>query len=186
MRLHHAIGFDDAPFDRSHKRNVRVIGASYSGRTLHGVVSGQVRRDGQNSTCELTRLVAGYGGDHLGLILLQGIALAGFNVVDLHTLHRETGLPVLVVARRPPDLTRIRAALLEQVPGGKRKWRLIQRAGEMEPCGGVWVQRVGLSLNDSQAALTALTVTGRVPEPLRAAHLIAGGVAQGRSTRQRV
>ena len=56
----------------------------------------------------------------------------------------------------------------------------------MEACGGVWVQRVGLSLSDSQAALTALTVTGRIPEPLRAAHLIAGGVTQGRSTRQRV
>lgn len=186
MRLHHAIGFDDAPFDRTHRGNVRVVGASYSGHTLHGIVSGQVRRDGQNSTRELARLVTGYGGDHLGLILLQGIALAGFNVVDVHALHTQTGLPVLVVARRPPDLTRIRAALLEQVPGGERKWRLIERAGEIEPCGGVWVQRVGLSLGEAERAISALTVTGRIPEPLRAAHLIAGGIAQGRNTRQRV
>ncbi|WP_261663993.1 DUF99 family protein [Deinococcus sp. Marseille-Q6407] len=186
MRLHHAIGFDDAPFARERRGNVAVFGAVYTGPVLHGVVSGQVRRDGANSTRELARLVQGYGGDHLGLILLQGIALAGFNVVDIHTLHAQTGLPVLVVARRQPDLARIRRALLEQVLGGQRKWRLVQQAGEMEPCGEVWVQRAGLSLAEARAALAALTVTGHVPEPLRAAHLIAGGTALGRSSRQRV
>ena len=58
---------------------------------------------------------------HTKLVLLQGIALAGFNVVDLRALHEALGIPVLVVARRPPRLAAIRAALLDHVPGGAKK-----------------------------------------------------------------
>lgn len=161
-----------------------VIGTVYARTTLHGVVSGRVRRDGRNSTAELARLV-NQSPEHLQLILLQGIALAGFNVVDLHALHAQTGKPVLVVARRAPDLDRIRAALT-RVPGGARKWALIGAAGPMESCAGVFVQRAGLTLAQAQGALEAFTVTGRIPEPLRAAHLIARGVTQGHSRGGRV
>ena len=185
MALTHAIGFDDAPFPRGHRGDVRVVGALYARTTLHAVVSGHVRRDGRNSTDELGRLVSG-SGEHLGLVLLQGIALAGFNVVDLARLHAQTGRPVLVVARRPPDLERVRRALLTRVPGGARKWRLIETAGAMEPYAGVYVQRAGLTLDAAATALAALTVAGRIPEPLRAAHLIAGGVTRGSSRGQRV
>ncbi|WP_295823130.1 DUF99 family protein [uncultured Deinococcus sp.] len=181
----HALGFDDAPFDRAWRGDVPVFGAAYAGRTLHGVVSGRVRRDGRNSTAELARLTTA-AGEHVRLVLLQGIALAGFNVVDIHALHAATGRPVLVVARRAPRLDAVRTALLTHVPGGAQKWRLVQAAGEMEACAGVWVQRAGLNLEDAAQALTALTVTGRIPEPLRAAHLIAGGVTRGSSRGQRV
>ncbi|THF68843.1 DUF99 family protein [Deinococcus sp. Arct2-2] len=181
------MGFDDAPFERSHRGNVAVFGTVFARRDLHAVVSGRVRRDGRNSTTELARLVALSGAsEHLHLILLQGVALAGFNVVDAPALYAATGLPVLIVARKPPNLPRIRAALLTQVPGGARKWRLIEALGPMEPCRGVQVQRAGLSLPEAEAALGALTFTGRIPEPLRAAHLIAGGVTRGSSVGQRV
>ena len=184
MALAHAIGFDDSPFDHAHRGDVRVVGTVYSRLALHAVVSGKVRRDGRNSTDELTRLTA-LVGEHLQLVLLQGIALAGFNVIDIHRLARQTGLPVLVVARRLPKQGRIEAALLGRVPGGREKWRLIQAAGGMELCGGVYVQRSGLTLEEAGVALQALTAEGRLPEPLRVAHLIAGGIGRGHSAGQR-
>ncbi|AFZ66318.1 DUF99 family protein [Deinococcus peraridilitoris] len=182
MKLGHAIGFDDAPFSRTHRGNVRVIGTVYAGTTLHGVLSGVVRRDGANSARVLSELLMGSTfHKHVQLVFLQGVALAGFNVVDAFWLHRQTGLPVLIVARRQPDYGAVRRALLERVPGGARKWRLIQRLGAMQPVRGVWVQRVGLSLDEADMALQRFTVTGLIPEPLRAAHLIAGGVSTGHS-----
>ncbi|AWN22541.1 DUF99 domain-containing protein [Deinococcus irradiatisoli] len=178
----HAIGFDDVPFERDWRGDVRIIGTVYAQTTLHGVVSGKVRRDGRNSTAELTRLVdTSLFRPHLHLILLQGVTLAGFNVVDARALSAATGLPVLVVARREPDLARIRSALLEKVPGGKRKWKLIEKLGPMEELRGVYVQRVNLTFKEAGVALHHLTLTGHIPEPLRAAHLIAGGVGTGHS-----
>ncbi|MCG6874806.1 MAG: DUF99 family protein, partial [Betaproteobacteria bacterium] len=118
---------------------------------------------------------------HLQLVLLQGIAFAGFNVVDLDALHRATGIPVLVVVRKRPDLARIRRALLDHVPGGMRKWQLIERAGPVERCGAIFVQRAGLSLAEASQALTQLSAGSNVPEALRTAHLIAGGITRGES-----
>lgn len=117
----------------------------------------------------------------LQAVMLQGIAFAGFNVVDIHHLSAELGIPVLVVARRAPDLDAIREALLTKVPGGRRKWRLIEKAGPMEPMENLWVQRAGLDADSARALLRQHARHGHLPEPLRTAHLIAGGITDGES-----
>jgi len=144
------------------------------------VVSGKVRRDGCNSTRVVTELVRdGRFAAHLQLIMLQGIAFAGFNVVDIHALAADTGLPVLVVARKQPDLAAIRRALLRRVSGGRRKWKLVEKAGPMERAADVWVQRADLSLDEAERVLLGAgrSLCGKLPEPLRVAHLVAGGFA---------
>ncbi|NIC05970.1 DUF99 family protein [Billgrantia bachuensis] len=179
----HIVGFDDCPFPRGHRGDVAIVGTVFSRLRLEGVLSGKVRRDGVNSTRELIRLAGSSRfAAHLQLVMLQGVALAGFNVVDAVRVHEELGLPVLVVARRAPRRDAMRRALLERIPGGAHKWALVERLGEMEPLEGVYVQRVGLSVEEAAATLRATTPHGSVPEPLRVAHLIAGGVTTGESS----
>lgn len=180
--ISNVIGFDDSPFPRPHRGDVRVIGVVYSGQRLDGVLSGRIRRDGANATRRLTELVAGSKfAPQLQLVMLQGIALGGFNVVDIHGLYTSLSIPVLVVARREPRMNLIREALLTRVRGGPRKWALVERAGAMEPCGGVFVQRAGLSSESAADVIRRFSVYGNLPEPLRVAHLIAGGVSAGES-----
>ncbi len=178
----HVVGFDDAPFARDHRGDVRVVGAVYAGLRLEGVLTGAVRRDGANATSRLTDLVRGSKfARQLQLVMLQGIAVAGFNVVDLHGLSRGLGIPVLVVVRRRPRLDRVRSALLARVPGGERKWALIERLGPAEHVAGAYVQRVGLTRAEAATVIEKLAVHGSIPEPLRTAHLIAGALATGQS-----
>jgi endonuclease V-like protein UPF0215 family len=138
--------------------------------------------------------------------MLQGIAVGGFNVVDIHELSSMLELPVLVVMRRNPDLDSIRRALFGEQPrgpprvqGAARKWRLIEKAGPIErldiagarlvrrPTGlgdrpqSIWIQRAGITLEASRRLVSATTLHGHLPEPLRLAHLIAGGIVTGRS-----
>ncbi|GGX92932.1 UPF0215 protein [Litchfieldella qijiaojingensis] len=179
----HIVGFDDCPFPREHRGDVPVVGVVYSGLRLEGVMSGKVRRDGANSTRELTRLVhESKFVEHLQLVLLQGIALAGFNVVDVPRLHTALGLPVLVVARHAPRRDAMRQALLECIPGGARKWALVERLGPMEALAGVYVQRMGLSREEAAKVIRETSINGAIPEPLRTAHLIAGGIGRGESS----
>lgn len=181
-RLSHVVAFDDCPFTPRQRGDVPIVGAVYSGLRLEGVLVGRVRRDGADATRRLLALIADSKfGVQLQLILLQGIALAGFNVIDVHALREHSGLPVMVVARRPPRMQRIRDALLKNVPGGRRKWRLIERLGPMQPVGKVYVQALGLSLAQASDVIARLAVHGNVPEPLRTAHLIAGALATGQS-----
>ncbi|CAH1081061.1 conserved hypothetical protein [Candidatus Nitrotoga sp. 1052] len=181
-RISHVVGFDDAPFDRSYRGDVLVVGAVFAGTRLDGVISTRVRRDGANAAQRLIdRLTGSKYFDQLQAVLLQGIAFAGFNVVDLQRLHQATGLPVLVVARHLPDFQAIREALLQRVPGGARKWRLVEAAGPMEPMAGLYVQRCGITPENTARLLAGLQQNGHLPEPLRVAHIIAGGVTTGES-----
>lgn len=176
------VGFDDAPFAHAHRGDVRVVGAVCSRTRLDGVLSGRVRRDGRNATDALIGLVAGSKfREHVRAVMLQGIALAGFNVVDIHRLSRELDVPVVVTVRRHPRLGMVKDALFERTPGGARKWQLIERAGPLEQVGALWMQRVGVTRPEAIALLRATTLHGNVPEPLRLAHLIAGGVTTGES-----
>ena len=180
--LSHVIGFDDAPFEPHHRGDVLVIGSVFCGVRLEGVLCGKVRRDGANATSTLARLVSETRfRPHLQAVLLQGITLAGFNVVDIQGLSRALRLPVIAISRRAPQRDALRRALLGQVPGGRRKWRLIERAGPMESLGGVYVQRAGIDVGETLSLIEDLAVNSSIPEPLRTAHLIAAGVTLGES-----
>lgn len=180
------IGFDDAPFSKAAQRvDVPLVGVVTAGGRVDGLLVGRVRRDGANSTRVMAALVSGSKfRQHVRAVLLQGIAVGGFNVVDVHALHRMLGIPVLVVARRQPDLVAIRAAL-SRLRAGARRLQLIERAGPMQPLRGVWVQTAGLSPAEAEDVLAKTTVHGSLPEALRVAHLVAGamvtGVSRGRA-----
>lgn len=181
-KLSHVIGIDDAPFHRASRGDVAIVGVAFARLRLEGVLIGRVRRDGANATRAVADLVGGSRfAAHNQVVMLQGIAFGGFNVVDLAELSERLGTAVLAVARRAPDLGAIRRALLDRVPGGRRKWALIERAGPMEPVAGVYVQRAGLTLAESGQLIADLAVHGRLPEPVRVAHLIAGALARGHS-----
>ncbi|MEW5709450.1 MAG: DUF99 family protein [Pseudomonadota bacterium] len=178
----HVVGFDDGPFEPGHRGDVLLVGAVYDGPRLVGVLSAKVRRDGTNATRVIADLVRrSRFFPQLQLVLLQGIAVAGFNVVDLPALHRRLGLPVIAVVRRRPDIDGVRRALLERVPGGRRKWTLVEAAGPVERIEGLYVQRAGIDANTAGRALRRLAIHGTLPEPLRVAHLIASGIAGGES-----
>jgi endonuclease V-like protein UPF0215 family len=73
----------------------------YARQHLTGILVGEVLKDGDDAAEALARLVAGskFAGN-LHLVMLQGIALGGFNVVDVFDLHAQLDLPILVVSRR--------------------------------------------------------------------------------------
>ncbi len=181
-RYSNVIGVDDGPFERSHRGDVALIGVVFTRSRLDGVMLGKLRKDGANATKAIASMIEGSPFvEHAQLILLGGITFGGFNVVDIAELHERLERPVLVLARRKPKLAIIRETLLDKVPGGARKWALIDKAGPMEPCAELWVQRAGLTLEQAGQAIRDLTIHGKLPEPVRVAHLIAGGYVEGLS-----
>jgi endonuclease V-like protein UPF0215 family len=176
------IGFDDAPFRRQGQRQVRLVGAVYADLRLDGMLIGEVTRDGDDAAQCMAQLIEQSKFlEHLQLIMLQGIAVAGFNVVDVFHLHRRMGLPVLVIARNKPNLAAIASALTQNIPNGAEKWALIERLGPMEPAGPIFVQCVGLSLAQAVRVVEHFAVHSHIPEPIRTAHLFAGAIVNGQS-----
>ncbi|MEZ4568289.1 MAG: DUF99 family protein, partial [Desulfobacterales bacterium] len=111
QRFSNVIGFDDAPFPRDHAGKVPIVGVVYAGPRFDGVLIGDVEKDGDDAADRLGALISGSKfREHIQLVMLQGITLAGFNVVNVFALHEILNLPVLVVARKQPDMNSIRTA----------------------------------------------------------------------------
>lgn len=148
------------------------------------MVFGRVRKDGWNATREIIRLLE--GGKFLAqihLVLLDGIAFGGFNVVDLDALSRRLGRPCVAVMRRPPDMPAIERAL-KRIDRSNRRLQWIQRAGAIHELDGFVFQVKGAEPEDAAFALARITDTGRVPEALRLAHLIGSALVTGESGRR--
>ncbi len=182
-----AIGFDDAPFrrgGRGARGDVGVAGVVCAGTRFEGLVWGRVRQDGWNATDVLLRLLSGSKFlPQLHLVLLDGIALGGFNVVDLPRLADGLGRPCLAVMRRPPDLRAVEAAV-RRLPRARTRLELLRRAGPIHRAGGFVFQVQGAEAVEAAAALARLTDRGAVPEPLRLAHLVGAAVRTGESGRR--
>ncbi len=177
------VGFDDGPFVRQSIAPVRLVGAVCARTRLDGVLSGWVQRNGVDGTARMAELIehsqfAGY----VRAVLLKGIAVAGFNVVDIHGLSQRLRVPVVVVNRKLPDFGAIFHALGAAGLDVDAKWQLIQRAGTPELVRGLWVQCAGIEPASLMAMLDAVTLHGKLPEAVRLAHLIAGGVTRGVSS----
>jgi uncharacterized protein len=185
------VGFDDGPSTIGQSERVLLVGAVCARTRLDQIVTTSVERDGTDATDTLIETLATPGLSHVRAVLLGGIAVGGRNVVDAKRLSDESGLPVLVVARRAPKLQQMREVLLT-LDDGLDRWSTIEQLGPMEqllfghrpesglPC-EVWVQRVGLKMDEARSLLTGATLTGNMPEALRLAHIIAGGVVDGLS-----
>jgi endonuclease V-like protein UPF0215 family len=179
-RLSNVIGFDDAPHVRGAKGRVGLIGCVCSGPRLDIVLRDTIEQDGDDATDVMARLARHEDLTHVRGILLQGITFGGFNVIDIHRLSKALDLPVLVVTRKKPKLEGVFRAV-KALDGWERKQALMEAAGEPEACGPVYVQRAGLSHAEAERMLLATTAHGIIPEPLRLAHLIAGGTTTGKS-----
>ena len=181
-RYSNIVAFDDAPFKPEQCDPVKVVGTVFADLRLDGILIGEIEKDGRDAADAICRLIQGSRfKEHVQLVMLQGIAFGGFNVIDLFEIHRMLQLPVLVLARHRPDLEAMRRALLNHLQDGACKWQLIEKAGPMEPVAKIWMQRVGLSVGQATEVVQRTAVHSHIPEPIRAAHLIAGALINGES-----
>lgn len=179
------LGFDDGPFKRG-DRETLVVGTVFrGGRWMDGVLSTKVLVDGLDATDKLVSLIKKCRFKDVRVVMIDGIAFGGFNVVDIHGLYDETGLPVIVVTRDMPDFNGIRAAL-KHLGESDLRWSLIQKAGEPRPVETkkgkyVYIQAAGIGFADAEAIVKVSATRSLIPEPIRVAHLVAQGIVSGQS-----
>ena len=173
------IGFDDAPFSRTSGSPVSIAGVVCGGTRFEGMVWGKVLPDGLDATdaiCQL--LLGGKFLPQLHLVLLDGIAFGGFNIIDLPKLASRLQIPCVAVMRRQPDLAAVEKAL-GHLSDSEYRLELLRRAGKIYAFEPFFFQVCGEQPEVIALVLQRLTDTGKVPEALRLAHLIGAAVITG-------
>lgn len=176
-----AIGFDDAPFVRRRGAKVELAGVVCRGTRFEGLLWGHTRKDGWGATEAMAGMLRGSKYlPQIHLVLLDGIAVGGLNVVDLPALAEAVKRPCVAVMRRRPDMAAMQRAI-ERLPNPARRLARLRRAGPIHERPPFVFQVHGLGVDATADALRRLTDVGHVPEPLRLAHLIGSGVRDGES-----
>ncbi len=178
------IGIDDGPFDPEKDRSCILIGAIYRGGfSLEGVETAIVEVDGMDATDKIVKMVV--GSKHMGqlrTIMLSGITFAGFNVADPYEISERTGLPVIVMIEKEPDIERIKRAL-QNLSNFKARWQIIRKTGKPLPIRvqprrrPLYIQPINISLEQAKEVIEKTRNRSAVPEPLRVAHLISSAMA---------
>lgn len=176
-----AIGFDDAPFPRRRGARVDLAGVVCRGTRFEGLLWGHTRKDGWQATERIAEMLRRSKYlPQVHLVLLDGIAVGGLNVVDLPALAEAVGRPCVAVMRRVPDREAMERAI-RKLPQPERRLERLRRAGPIHRRPPFVFQVCGLGADEAHDALVRLTDTGHVPEALRLAHLIASAVRDGES-----
>lgn len=173
------IGLDDGPFLRSSRR-AALVGVVFSTPNyVEGIVRTSVTIDGTDATDRILSLLGSSSFlDGVRAVILDGIAVGGFNLIDLDRLHDGLQRPIVTVTRRPPDFPAIRSALRKYFPrDASARWRLVRAHALFRvatPDGNpLRVSAVGCTRADATAIVRRTTVRGNLPEPLRLARLVA-------------
>lgn len=176
------IGFDDAPFSKQNDSCVNVSGIVCSNTRFEGMVWGEVKRDGNDSTeCLIDLVTKNKFHTQLHAVLIDGVAFGGFNIVDLPALSKALSLPCIAVMRKRPDLVAMDKAL-QNFSDYESRIDLVRKAGEILNYSPFYFQCSGIDGESAGAILERVTDTGKVPEALRIAHLIGSAVKTGVSS----
>jgi endonuclease V-like protein UPF0215 family len=114
------------------KTQVPVVGVVFRGcKWIEGVLSTNITVDGLDATEKIGAMLQASGHyRQIRVIMLNGVTFGGFNVVDINALSKATGLPVIAVTEKKPDLDQVRSAL-QHLPDFELRWQAILNAGEL-------------------------------------------------------
>ena len=179
MRL---LGVEDGSF-KAHLRDVYqstiLCGVVWTQEGIENIHLREVAVDGLDVTDRLLDLMEGL---QLDAVILGGVTFAGFNVMDVHRVYRETDVPVIVYIAASPNPDRVKSALEAHFDDWEKRYSMIDALGPIhetqinEEDPPVYFEVVGCDASWAENVIKESAVLSRTPEPVRIAGLIARGL----------
>jgi endonuclease V-like protein UPF0215 family len=175
------------------KKGIRVLGVAESFKksgkksTLAGVVMrrdliidgmvfGAATLEGDDATDSIVSMHRSLARDDINCILLDGLVISMYNIIDGERLAEDTGLPVLAITFE--DSKGLEGNIKHHFRDWKGKLAQYEKLGRREKIvlktgKSLFIRCWGLSQKRALAILNSFTLQGSVPEPVRVAKLAA-------------
>ena len=172
------LAIDDSPYKKGDASSL-IIGVIGRERTIEGVLSSKVAVDGSDSAQRIIKMLKSsrFPGQ-VALLALNGITVAGLNLVNIVELNKRLEIPIMAVTRKKPRPAELAKAMKKWSPEYDEKARImkdIRKNIVVERVGGYYVQSIGMDSASVQMFIE------KAAELLRLSHLIASGVVRGES-----
>ncbi len=179
------LGIDDSPFTRKDKK-VLCIGTIYrGGNYIDGLISFEIDKDGDNATKNIIKsFKKTRHRNQLRYIMVDGLTLGGFNIIDIKKIYSKTKTPCIVVMRKKPKMKKFLKAI-EKTSNPDKKKKIVEKAGKIQKTRingkDIYLQLAGIDLEKTKKILKLTCIHSDIPDPLRVSHIIASGVKLGDS-----
>jgi uncharacterized protein len=179
------IGIDDGPFHFHDETTILIGVVMRANGYLEGVLKREILIDGSEATSIIIDMILQTRHRHqIKAILIDGVAVGGFNIIDISKVYEETTLPVITITRDVPDLDQIKIALKSHFSDWNLRFNLIRKGplyNMKTKHNPLYYNCAGIDEHDAKEIITISTIRGVIPEPIRVAHLIASGICRGES-----
>lgn len=164
-------------FSREKGKSI-LVGIVYR---IDGIIDGftfvETTLGGMDSTDRIIELYNELGREDINFILISGVVISLYNVIDLHRIHYTLKLPVISITYEESEgLTEI---FIRKFP---RDWHhrllIYYKNGDrsrIKLSNGyiIYIRSIGLEIDDAKRLLDKITFEGKYPEPIRIARLVA-------------
>jgi endonuclease V-like protein UPF0215 family len=178
----------------SEKRGIRVLGIAESFRKtsacstlagivmrrdliIDGMVFGNVEVEGDDSTQNILSMYRSLKRDDINCIMLDGLVISMYNIIDGQELGENTNVPVIAVTFR--DSEGLEGAIqhhfsndsgikLEQYRKLGQRDKILLKTGKV-----LFIRYWGISSKEASTIVNCFTLQGSIPEPIRIAKLAA-------------
>lgn len=179
------LGIDDSPFTFRTERALVIGVVARLPMYIEGIMRTEIAVDGCDANeAIIAMLERSRYREQLRLIMFDGVAVGGFNVIDIDRIYQATGVPCATVTRELPDFTSMEDALRAHFPDWRARLAVIKR-NPLFKVGAknhsLYATAVGMDGDTLDAVIRECTVQGALPEPLRIAHLISSAMVRGES-----
>ena len=144
---------------------------------IDGFVFGKATLEGDDATETILSMYKKLNRPDISYLLISGIIIAMYNIIDLKKISKSSGLPVIGVTYQNSE--GIEEAIRHHFPDSyESKLKEYQKLENRDKITlntsyDIYIRKEGCTLSDAKHLLDELTLQGSFPEPLRVAQLLA-------------
>jgi len=143
---------------------------------IDGIIFGKATIGGNDATQNIIEMYNNLKRNDIGFILLDGMIISMFNIIDGEAIHNNIGIPLIIITfknsqgidntikKHFPDSYKTRIALLNKL--GKRDTILLKTDKFL------LIRTWGIKLEDAVKLLNSFLIQGSIPEPIKLAKII--------------
>src|SRR5439155_11723418 len=146
---------------------------------IDGFVFGTATLGGDDATMSVVKMFRALRRNDVNLIILSGCIISMYNIVEVDSVSKKTGLPVICLTYN--ESRGIERAIKHHFSDSGKKLASYRGLGERRQVKlrsgyRVYVRASGVTDREAEEAINLFTLQGSIPEPVRVAKLLARAV----------
>jgi uncharacterized protein len=163
------------------RKKTILVGIILRNNYIEGVLSTRIAVDGTDSTDKIIKMIKGSRfKDQARILVFNGIALAGLNVINLKMLEKKLDVRIILINRRRQDAPQLIKAMNTFASMSRKNVEdridIVREYSRVNP-----IKINGLFVQSEMEQHHLKNFTDRAFEAIRIAHIIASGVSTGES-----